>query len=154
MYCPPDSQTRFFKTRPVPLAIQEKVSNELDRLLKDKVIVPVTNSDWASPIVPIQKKDGSVRICGDYKLTNNKTARLEVYPLPRIDELFASLVGETFPKLDLSHAYQQVPLEEGSQQYVMVNTHWGPFRYKRLPFGVPQPCNFSYDNGVPDARYP
>ena len=85
----------------------------------------------------MQKKDGSERMCGEYKLTINKAAKLEVYPLSRIDELFASLAGgETFTKLDLSHAYQQVPLEEGSQQYVTVNTHQGLFQYKRLPFGV------------------
>ena len=59
-----------------------------------------------SPIVPVMKSDGRVRICGDYKVTVNRAAKLDKYPIPRIEELFASLVGgKAFTKLDLSHAY-------------------------------------------------
>ena len=87
--------------------------------------------------MPVVKRDGSVRVCGDYKLTVNQVAKTEVYPLPKIEDMFASLAGgKTFSKLDMLHAYQQVPLDEESQQYVTVNTHKGLFRYKRLPFGV------------------
>ena len=65
----------------------------------------------------MEKRDGNIRICGDYKLTVNKAAQTEVYPIPHIEEIFASLSGgKTFSKLDLSHAYQQVKLEEASQQ--------------------------------------
>ena len=60
-----------------------------------------------------------------------------MYPLPRIEDLLASLSGgKSFTKLDLSHAYLQVRLDETSQQYVTVNTHRGLFRYQHLPFGV------------------
>ena len=56
-----------------------------------------------------------MRICGDYKITVNRVARVEKYPLPRIDELFASLAGgRAFTRLDLSHAYLQIPLDEES----------------------------------------
>lgn len=65
----------------------------------------------------------------------NKAAQTEVYPIPLIQEIFC-INGKTFSKLDLSHAYQQVRLEEASQQYVTVNTHKGLFRHKRLPFGI------------------
>ena len=83
------------------------------------------------------KKDGSVHICTDYKLTINQAAKTDTYPLPIIHDLFASLSGGmTFSKLDLAHAYQQIPLEEDSKQYVTVNTHKGLYRYNRLPFGV------------------
>ena len=58
-------------------------------------------------------------------------------PIPRIEELFASLAGgKTFSKLDLFHAYLQIPLDEASSQYVTINTHKGLFVYLRLPFGV------------------
>jgi len=68
----------------------------------------------------------------------NKAARPEVYPLPRIEELFATLGGGThFTKLDLSHAYQQLVLAEESRKYTTINTHKGLFRYARLRFGVP-----------------
>ena len=94
-------------------------------------------SDWAAPIVPVLKKDGSVRICGDYRLTVNQAAKLETYPLPKIDDLLTSLAGgKTFTKLDLAHAYQQVELEKDSRKFVTINTHKGLFEYTRLPFGV------------------
>ena len=94
-------------------------------------------SEWAAPIVPVIKRDGSVRICGDYKLTVNQTAKLDPYPLPRTEDLFSRLsAGKRFTKLDIAHAYQQIPLGEDSQNSVSINTQKGLFRYKRLPFGV------------------
>ena len=62
---------------------------------------------------------------------------MDQYPIPKIEDLFASLSGgKKFTKLDLSHAYQQVPLDEASQPMVTINTHKGLFKYNRLPFGV------------------
>ena len=67
--------------------------------------------------MPVIKKDSSVRLCGDYKLTVNSVAQNEVYPLPRIEELFvAASGGKIFSKLDLSHAYLQLQLDEPSQE--------------------------------------
>ena len=114
-----------------------KVEQELNRLQRQGVLTPVAFSDWAAPIVPVLKKDGSVRICGDYRLTVNQAAKLETYPLPKIDDLLTSLAGrKTFTKLDLAHAYQQVELEKDSRKFVTINTHKGLFEYTRLPFGV------------------
>ena len=97
---------RFEKAKTVPFAIREKVEKELERLQALVVIQPVRFSDWAAPIVPVMKGNGRVRICGDYKVTINRAAKLENYPIPRIEELFASLAGgKAFSKLDLSHAY-------------------------------------------------
>lgn len=60
-------------------------------------------SDWATPIMLVMKGEGNVRICEDYKLTVNKVCKLEVYPLPIMDKLFASLSGgQAFSKFDLS----------------------------------------------------
>ena len=113
------------------------MEKELERLQALGVIQPVRFSDWAAPIVPILKKDGRVRICGDYKVTINKAAKLDKYPIPRIEELFTSLAGgKTFSKLDLLHAYLQVVLDKSSRRYVTINTHKGLFEYQRLPFGV------------------
>ncbi len=92
----------------------------------------MTFSEWAAPIVPVVKRDGNVRICGDYKLIVNTVLKTDPYPLPRIEDIFASLSGgKTFTKLDLEHAYQQVPLTEAAQKYTTVNTHKGLFQYKR-----------------------
>ena len=51
------------------------------------------SAEWAAPIVPVVKSDGSVHICGDYQMTVNQVSRLDSYPLPRVDELFATLAG-------------------------------------------------------------
>ena len=91
-------------------------------------------SEWATPIVPVVKSDSMVRVCGDYKLKANKVSKTEMYPLPKSKELFASFSwGQTISKLDLSHAYLQVPLEKESQRYLVINTHKGLNVYKRLP---------------------
>ena len=79
---------------------------ELDRLERHHILERVQFSNWAAPIVPVVKQDGSVGICGDYKLTVNQAAKTDTYPLPRIEDLFASLSGgKSFSKLDLAHAY-------------------------------------------------
>ncbi len=89
---------------------------ELERLLNDKILEPVKFSEWAAPIVPVLKPDNSVRICGDYKLTVNQVSKLEQYPIPKLEDLLEKLAGgEKYCKLDLSHAYQQVILDEESK---------------------------------------
>ena len=98
---------------------------------------PADYSDWVVPLVPIVKSDGSVRLCGDYKITINQVCRVDPYPLPRIEDIFAELRGgQKFSKIDLHSAYSQIPVHEKFQEYLTVNTHLGLFRVKRLPFGV------------------
>ena len=127
----------FCKPRAVPFSLRKGVELELERLEEEGVIEPVQFAEWAAPIVPVVKEDGSVRICGDYKMTVNQASKLESYPIPKIEDLFTSLTGgKHFTKLDLSHAYQQLELEESSRAYVTINTQKGLFRYTRLPFGV------------------
>ena len=117
-------------------ALGAKVNKELERLEKTSVIKPVQHSNWAAPIVPVLKQDGSVRICGDCKITVNQAAKTYLFPLPRIDDLFASFAGQRFSKLDLARAYQQLKLDEESKKFIVINTQKGLFQYNRLPFGV------------------
>ena len=72
----------FYRARAVPHALKVKVEQALQQLMDQKVIETVSMSDWAAPIVPVLKPDGSIRICGDYKVTINKAAKQDVYPLP------------------------------------------------------------------------
>ncbi|KAG1927461.1 retrotransposable element [Pimephales promelas] len=117
--------------------MKTKVEAEIERLLKEKIIEPVKHSEWAAPVVPVLKSDNTVRLCGDYKLTVNRVSKLEQYPIPRIDYLFATLSGgQKFTNLDMSHAYHQIALDAESKKYVTVNTHKGLFTYRVLPFGV------------------
>ena len=121
----------------MPYALQPKVEAALRKLEEDGVIKPVQFSKWAASIVPVVKPDGSVRICGDYRVTLNCAANTVTYPLPKIEDLFASLSGgKLFSKMDLANAYLQIPLEEQSKEYTTINTHKGLYCYNRLPFGV------------------
>jgi len=67
----------------------------------------------------------------------NQECKLDRYPIPKVEDLFAQLAGgRLFTKLDLSQAYLQVLLDEESKKYVVINTHRGLFRYNRLPYGL------------------
>ena len=80
---------------------------------KQGIIEKVDHSDWAAPIVAVPKKDGRFRICGDYKVTVNPVLEVNQYPLPKLDDLFATLSkGVVFSKLDLSQAYLHYQLYE------------------------------------------
>ena len=106
----------------------------LQHTIFNSVLEPIQLSEWATPIVQVIEPDGTIRICGDYKITVNQASKLDSYLLPLIEDLLASLAS--FSKLDLSHAYQQLELEKSSRPYVTINTHKGLFHYTRLPFGV------------------
>ena len=95
----------FCKAHPVPYSIRTQVEDQIDKLVQQKIIEPIPFSDWAAPIVPVMKQDKSICICGDFKQTVNKVAKLDRYPLPRMEDLFSNLSsGTTFIKLDLSQA--------------------------------------------------
>ena len=84
----------------------------------------------------VPKKDGSIRLWGDYKVTVNPLLEADMYLLLRPVDIFATYSGgkKTFTTLDLSHANNQLILDEESRKYVVVNTHRGLSRYTRLPF--------------------
>ena len=133
----PNVLPKFCKPRPVPYSLREGVEKALDKLVGEGTITPVTHSDWAAPIVPVVKTDGSIRICGDYKLTVNNAALRDTYPIPRLEDLFSSLAGGViFSKLDMSQAYAQLCLDDQSKKYTVINTSKGLFEYNRLCFGV------------------
>ena len=137
-YVDQEATPRFVKARPVPHALRDMINSELDRLENEKIIERVTHSDWAAPIVPVVKSDGKhVRICGDFKVTVNSVSKCDSYPVPRIEDLYATLSGgKTFSKLDLSNAYLQIPIHSDSKKYTTINTHRGLYQFNRLPFGI------------------
>ena len=101
----PTAQPKFFKPRSVPFALRERVESELDRLEQEGVLEKTHFSEWAAPIVVVPKPDGRLRLCGDYKVTINPMLDVDQYPLPRPDDIFASLAGgQQFSTLDLAHA--------------------------------------------------
>ncbi|XP_063634888.1 uncharacterized protein K02A2.6-like [Cydia splendana] len=147
-----DARPVFCKPRPVPHALRAAVEAELERLQADGVISPVETSEWGTPVVPVIKKSGEVRLCGDFKITLNPVLEDDKYPIPRIDEIFSNLQGgQLFSKIDLSHAYQQLPLTEESKQLCVIVTHKGSFCYNRLPFGIK--CAMSKFQRVLDSLF-
>ena len=133
----PDATPKFFKPRPVPFALRAKVESELDRLSQDGVLEKVPYSDWAAPVVTVPKADGGIRLCGDFKVTVNPELDIDQYPLPKPDDIFATLSGgQHFTTLDLTHAYNQLLLDEDSRKFVTINTPKGLYQYTRLPFGI------------------
>ena len=128
----PEAYPRFCKARSVPYAMRTHVEEELERLQRVGIIEPIQFADWAAPIVPVM-----IRICGDFKMTVNAASKVNRYPIPKIEDLFARLAREKlFSKLDMSQAYQQIQLESESRKLIIINTHRGLFQYKRLPLGV------------------
>lgn len=131
------SVPKFLKARSVPFALQPAVEAELNKLEGMGVISPVATSSYATPVVPVVKKDGGITLCGDYKTTLNFCLETDRYPLPRVDESFAALAGgQEFSKIDLNRADHQVVVSESSREYLTLNTHKGLFAVNRLPFGV------------------
>ena len=87
------AKPKFFKPNSVPFTLRDKVETELQRLESLGIISPVKFSKWAAPIVPVVKKNGTVRVCGDHKVTANRATLTESYPLPLVDELMTDLAG-------------------------------------------------------------
>ena len=133
----PQATPKFFRARPVPYRLKDNIEKELNRLQMLGIISPVQHADWTAPIVPILKRDGNLRLCGNYKVTVNQALTPDPYLLPRIEDIFAVQQGGTlFTKLDLSQAYQQLPLHLDSKKFTTINTHKGLFQYEHLPFGI------------------
>lgn len=133
----PDTKPIFQKPRPVPLAYRKQIEDQLRKMVDDKVIEPVEASNWGTQIVVVHKTDGTLRICGNYKRTVNPNLENIRYPLPRIEEIFDKLRGGVFfSKMDLNGAYNQLALDEASQEMLSLSTHIGIFKQLRMPYGI------------------
>lgn len=95
-----NKKPRFSKARSVPFALTAAVEEELRKLEALGISLPLARSDYATPIVPIIKRDGSVRICEDHKVTVNPILDTERFPLPKADNYFQCWLEEkSSPKL-------------------------------------------------------
>ncbi|CAM1305160.1 Uncharacterised protein r2_g1490 [Pycnogonum litorale] len=106
-------------------------------MVQSGTLSPVKTSQWASPMVTVPKPDGSLRLCADYTGTLSSVVDTEAYPLPRPEDLFASLAGKSvFTKLDFRSCFERFKLDEGSKELLTVNTMKGLMRYERLPYSI------------------
>ncbi|XP_055633494.1 uncharacterized protein K02A2.6-like [Toxorhynchites rutilus septentrionalis] len=137
LHLKPDAKPIFRPKRPVPYNAIPLVETELNRLQQLGIISPVDYSDWAAPIVAVQKPGGKVRICADYSTGLNSMLEAHNFPLPTPDDIFSKLAGsKAFSIIDLSDAYLQVEVDDASKRLLTINTHRGLFNFNRLAPGV------------------
>ena len=124
--------------RRVPLPLMTKVKEELDRLVKLKVIRQTTEpTDWCAPIVVVPKREShAIRMCVDFTELN-KFVKRERHILPSVDHTLGQMSGSTiFTKLDANSGFHQIKLAEDSQQLTTFITPFGRYCYCRMPFGI------------------
>lgn len=127
----------FMRPRPVPYALRDRIENEIDRLESLGIIEKVIHSPWGTPVVPVIKSNGDIRLCADYKATINKYIWDDNYPIPKVEDLFVKLNGgKYFCTLDIHQAYLHMTVNEESSIMQAISTHKGIYKVKRLMFGV------------------
>ncbi|XP_045504996.1 uncharacterized protein LOC123701537 [Colias croceus] len=129
--------------RLIPYSLRNAVDKELARLQQEGIISPVDTSEWGTPIVPVIKSNGDIRLCGDFKITLNPVLLDDKYPIPRIEDIFCELQGEIKRML--------------SDDLVLV--HYNPNLPLRLycdasPYGVGAALMQRDANNAPDSERP
>ena len=119
----------------LPHSFRDSVQKEVKDMLAQGIIEPST-SEWASPIVPIKKEDGTLRICVDYRRLNS-VSKMDAYPMPRVDEIIDRVGSAKYiTTLDLTKGYWQVPVRESDREKTAFTTPSGLFQFTRMPFGL------------------
>jgi hypothetical protein len=118
--------------------------------LLDLGLIRPSVSPWGAPVIFVKKKDGSLRLCIDYRDLNHATVK-NTYPMLRIDDLFDQMKGATvFSKIDLRSGYHQLRIKEGDIQKTAFRTRFGHYEFVVVPFGLTnEPTVFmSLMNGI------
>ena len=131
----PDTIPKFsgmYKMSPKEL---EELKKQLTELLEYGFIKP-SESPWGAPVLFVQKKDGTLRLCIDYRALN-KVTKKNRYPLPHIDELFNNTQGaKYFSKIDLRSGYHQIRIAEKDTEKTAFRTRYGHYEWLVVPFGL------------------
>ncbi|GJS70629.1 putative reverse transcriptase domain-containing protein [Tanacetum coccineum] len=127
---------------PVARALYRLAPSELQELstqlqeLSDKGFIRPSSSPWGAPVLFVKKKDGSFRMCIDYRELNKLTVKNR-YPLPRIDDLFDQLQGSrVYSKIDLRSGYHQLRVREEDIPKIAFRTRYGHYEFQVMPFGL------------------
>nr|GEV40620.1 putative reverse transcriptase domain-containing protein [Tanacetum cinerariifolium] len=113
----------------------QELSTQLQELL-DKGFIRLSSSSWEAPILFVKKKDGSLRMCIDYRELNKLTVKNR-YPLLRIDDLFDQLQGSSmYPKIDLRSCYHQLSVCDEDISKTAFKTRYGHYEFQVMPFGL------------------
>ncbi|GJX33775.1 retrotransposon protein, putative, ty3-gypsy subclass [Tanacetum coccineum] len=127
---------------PVARAPYKLASSELQELsthlqkLSDKGFIRPSSLPWGAPVLFVKKKDGSFRMCIDYREQNKLTVKNQ-YPLPRIDDLFDQLQGSNvYSKIDLRSGYHQLRVHDEDIPKTAFRTRYGHYEFQVMPFGL------------------
>ncbi len=119
----------------IPERLLKPLGEEIEMMKQLHVIEP-SNSEWSSPLVIVPKKDGSLRVCVDFRKLNAQS-RFDAYPTPRIDDLLERIGQARYITiLELCKGYWQVPLDPNSKPYTAFRKPVGLFQFTVLPFGL------------------
>ena len=117
-----------------PHAYQNSIYKQINKLL-DKGIIEISDSPYASPIVPVLKKDGTIRLCFDFRALNEKTIP-KTFPIPKSEDLLDLKGSEVFTVLDLRTAYWHIPIKEEDQHKTAFVVPIGKHQWTVLPYGL------------------
>ena len=133
----PDAEPVVHPPRRVPMALRDKVKQELDRMVELDIIAKVTKpTDWVNSMVVVEKRNGDLRICLDPR-DLNKAIKRPYYPVPTLDDVTGKLSGARhFSTLDDRSGYWEIKLSDESSRLTTFNSPFGRFRYLRMPFGI------------------
>ena len=130
-----DEQPIWQKYRRFSEPVNQEIEQQCNKLLS-KNIIEESHSSWSSPIVPVRKSDGSLRLCIDYRKVNKVTQDMH-FPMPNLeDSIYSASRMKYFTKLDLVKGYYQIELDEDSKQYTAFSTPHNHYQFKVLPFGL------------------
>lgn len=124
------------RLRPVHPRKAAAIKAEFEKLLKASFIYPIPLTDWVSNIVPVNKKQGTIRVCVDYHDINHACPK-DNFPMPFIDQLIDECArSEIYSFMDGFSSYNQINIAPTDQHKMTFISPWGTFTYKKLPFGL------------------
>ena len=138
----------------IPQAYREKVKKEIEEM-EENGIIRKSKSEWASPLVIVPKKDGSLRLCVDFRRLN-AVSEFDAYPMPLVEEVLDRMGSANYlSTLDMTKGYWQIPLAEESKDKTAFITPFGLYEFNVMPFGLHgAPATFQrlMDNLLMDQR--
>ena len=122
-----------------PRRLAKPIADEIERQCQELNaldIIEPSNSPWSSPVVPVRKKDGTIRLCIDYRKLNKKTIP-DRHPMPNLSDSIFGLHGtQFFTQLDFRSGYYQIPIDDDSKELTAFSTPRSHWQFKRLSFGL------------------
>ena len=134
-----DSAPKKQPVRRMPYAAQSEIARQL-KDMQENGVIQASKSPWSSPVVLVQKNDGSLRFCVDYRELNSVT-KPDTFPLPRVDD-FLNQLGRAkyFSTLDLASGFWQIRMHPQSQEKTAFSTPQGLYEFRVMPFGLLPVC--------------